>query len=98
MAVPAEGKLPSDAKPESHNGELDAETDEPVGILETQATFNDFIVWGHEALPPADDPFVKGVEEWLKFAEVVCRQVVVSASLIRIQMHSSSSQPIEDRK
>jgi ribonuclease H2 subunit C len=66
MAVPTERKLPSDTKSESD------ENGESVGILETQGTFNDFIVWGHETLPAADDTFVKGVEEWLKFAEVVC--------------------------
>lgn len=48
------------------------ELDEPVKILEKQATFDEFVVWGHEAVPAADDPFVKGVEEWIKFAEVVC--------------------------
>ena len=30
------------------------------------------MVWGHEILPAADDTFVKGVEEWVRFAETVC--------------------------
>lgn len=41
-------------------------------ILETQGTFEDMMVWGHEHLPAADDVFVKGVEEWVRFAETVC--------------------------
>lgn len=51
---------------------MDSDSEEPVKVLEKQATFNEFVVWGHEVLPAADDPFVKGVEEWLKFAEAVC--------------------------
>jgi ribonuclease H2 subunit C len=49
----------------------DAEQEEPVKILEKQATFDDYMVWGHELAPAADDSFVKGVEEWLKLAEAV---------------------------
>lgn len=48
-----------------------AELEEPVKILEMQGTFDDMIVWGHEVLPAADDPYVKGVEEWVRFAETV---------------------------
>ncbi|KAL3467416.1 ribonuclease H2 non-catalytic subunit-domain-containing protein [Aspergillus heterothallicus] len=51
--------------------EVDGERDDPVKVLEKQATFNDFVVWAHETIPPADDPFVKGVEEWVKFAEAM---------------------------
>jgi ribonuclease H2 subunit C len=40
-------------------------------------TFEDLVVWGHEALPAADDTFVKGVEEWLQFAEAVCSFVFI---------------------
>ena len=49
----------------------DAEPEEPIKILEKQATFGDFMVWDHEAVPAADDPYVKGVEEWVKLAKVV---------------------------
>lgn len=50
----------------------DAEPEEQVKVLEKQNEFNEFMVWGHEAVPAADDAFVKGVEEWIKLAEVVC--------------------------
>jgi ribonuclease H2 subunit C len=50
----------------------EAEAEEPVKILETEGTFDEIVVWGHEALPAADDTFVKGVEEWLQFADAVC--------------------------
>ncbi|EED21965.1 conserved hypothetical protein [Talaromyces stipitatus ATCC 10500] len=45
--------------------------EEPVKILESQATFDQFVVWGHENLPAADDTFVKGVNEWIKLAEAM---------------------------
>jgi ribonuclease H2 subunit C len=49
----------------------ETESEEPVKVLETQGTFDEVMVWGHEILPAADDTFVKGVEEWVRFAEMV---------------------------
>jgi ribonuclease H2 subunit C len=60
----------------------DGERDEPVKVLEKQATFQEFVVWGHEALPTADDPFIKGVEEWIQFAEAVCIFFILIFDLI----------------
>ncbi|KLJ12032.1 hypothetical protein EMPG_12867 [Blastomyces silverae] len=40
-------------------------------IVEKQGSFSDFMVWDHEKLPAADDPFVKGVSEWIRFAEAM---------------------------
>ncbi|GKZ77388.1 hypothetical protein AnigIFM56816_010687 [Aspergillus niger] len=44
--------------------------EEPVKVLEKQGTFDEYVVWGHEFVPAADETFVKGVEEWIKLAEV----------------------------
>lgn len=49
----------------------EGENNKSVKLLEKQATFGDYVVWGHEVIPAADDSFVKGVEEWVKFAELV---------------------------
>lgn len=46
---------------------------EPVKVLEEAASFEEMVVWGHEVLPGSDDPYVKGVEEWIAFAEAVSR-------------------------
>jgi ribonuclease H2 subunit C len=62
--------MPKVTNSESTNEE--GEQDEPVKVLEKQTTFDEYVVWGHEAIPAADDTFVKGVEEWVKFAEAVC--------------------------
>ncbi|KAL4754465.1 hypothetical protein BDW72DRAFT_166226 [Aspergillus terricola var. indicus] len=49
----------------------EGEHNKPVKLLEKQATFGEYVVWGHEVIPAADDSFVKGVEEWVQFAEVM---------------------------
>ena len=35
------------------------------------ASFDKIVLWGHESLVEGHDPFVKGVEEWIGFAEAV---------------------------
>jgi ribonuclease H2 subunit C len=47
------------------------EKPEQVKILQLTATFNEVMLWGHDMLPAADDPFVKGIEEWIAFAEAI---------------------------
>ncbi|KAJ9192169.1 hypothetical protein DTO164E3_8505 [Paecilomyces variotii] len=73
VAMPTDRVLhpKTNRKAELQNGEQDGELEEPIKVLETQATFDEFVVWGHEIMPAADDPFVKGVEEWIKFAEAM---------------------------
>ena len=46
---------------------------EPVRILESTAHFNEVVVWGHDQTPDKDDVFVRGVEEWLAFADAIHR-------------------------
>ena len=48
---------------------------EEAQALEEVASFDKIVLWGHESLVEGDDPFVKGVEEWIGFAEAVspCR-------------------------
>lgn len=47
------------------------EPPEPVKILDELSGFDEVVVWGHDHLPAMDDPFVKGVEEWIAFAEAL---------------------------
>ena len=72
--TPTDQILPSSRRPGSNaEGEdVDAGPEEPVKVLEKQGTFDEITVWGHEILPAADDAYVKGVEEWVRFAETVC--------------------------
>jgi hypothetical protein len=66
-------KLPKEPQASEEEEELDDnEQPEDVGILEEQAEFDEVVVWGHEALPDENtDPYVRGVEEWIAFAEQV---------------------------
>lgn len=56
--------------------DVDAEKsdlDVPLGALETQADFAEMVIWGHESIAEASsDPYVRGVDEWIKLAEQVC--------------------------
>ena len=54
--------------------EDEEDEDEPdVKIMEEQSEFNDLMLWGHEALPDDNvDPYVRGMEEWIAFADQVC--------------------------
>jgi hypothetical protein len=65
-------KLPKDPQ-SSEEEELDEnEQIEDIGILQEQAEFDEILVWGHETLPDeTSDPYVRGVEEWIFFAEQV---------------------------
>lgn len=41
--------------------------------MDETASFDELISWGHEVMPnQTTDPFVKGLEEWVGFAERVC--------------------------
>ncbi|KAJ5990122.1 hypothetical protein N7522_010329 [Penicillium canescens] len=72
VATPTDRVLPSSQQvPNDDDEVVEVEPEEPVKILEMNGTFEDLVVWGHEALPTADDTFVKGVEEWLQFAEAM---------------------------
>ena len=51
--------------------EEEEEPPEPVKILEQSSTFEDIVVWGHDVVPTNEDPFVKGIEEWISFAEAI---------------------------
>lgn len=42
-----------------------------VQILETNGTFDQVVIWAHEAVPEGEDVYVKGIEEWIGFAESV---------------------------
>jgi ribonuclease H2 subunit C len=44
-----------------------------VKVMENKASFDEVVVWGHELLPEDGDEYVKGIEEWITFAEAVRR-------------------------
>ncbi|ROW09850.1 hypothetical protein VMCG_02347 [Cytospora schulzeri] len=53
--------------------DVDTEDEVPLGALETKTEFDEMMIWGHESMADAaSDPYVRGVEEWIKVAEQVC--------------------------
>ena len=55
---------------EEENAELNG--DDELKDLQAVGTFNEILLWDHEQTVPDDDAFVKGVGEWIHFAEAVC--------------------------
>lgn len=75
LATPTTRTLPTSnpiAPEEEADDDEEEEEEEPTKILEQTSTFDEFVVWSHERVPvSSEDPFMKGVEEWVRFAEVV---------------------------
>lgn len=76
---PPEPRAPRPDEPEVVD--LDAEDEMPLGALDTKAEFDEMVIWGHESMADTSDPYVRGIEEWMKVAEKVrlaCRWKVYS--------------------
>ena len=56
--------------PEEEDREL-GEKPVEVKMMEQTASFDEMMVWGHEVVLEGDDVYVKGVREWMAFAETV---------------------------
>ena len=44
---------------------------EEVTVLNEVGSFQNLFVWNHESMVDGDDAFVKGLNEWIGFAEAV---------------------------
>jgi GTP cyclohydrolase III len=54
------------------NGSQDEDKAEE-SLMEELADFDEFVIWGHVALPDeTTDPYLRAIEEYTAFAEVVC--------------------------
>lgn len=56
---------------EADDDESEEELPEPVKIIEKVSSFEEMTIWGHDHVPSAEDDFIKGVEEWIAFAEAI---------------------------
>lgn len=65
--------LPKASASSPQNDDEDAEEAPEVKVMDEQAEFDEIMLWGHEALPDEMmDSYVRGVDEWIGFAEQVC--------------------------
>ena len=70
------------------------EQSEPVKVLEAVGKFDEVLVWKQDNLPATDDPFVKGAEEWIVFANAVCHPSYDPHwLLIIVQIHGRDDKP-----
>ena len=59
----------------SHAYTNDSQEEEEAGggSMDELADFDEFVIWGHVALPDeTTDPYLRAIEEYTAFAEVVC--------------------------
>lgn len=76
--------------------DLEEEEEVPLGGLETQAEFDELVIWGHESMAEAaSDPYARGVEEWMHLSAKVCWRLggltvfnFARDMLTRMQIHS----------
>lgn len=65
--------------------DLDAEDELPLGALETQAEFDEMLIWGHESMAEAgSDPYARGVGEWIRLSSRVCETPSSMQTLVLI--------------
>lgn len=52
--------------------EEEADVSEDTFAVEEVSTFDSVMIWNHETVPESsEDPYIKGVEEWIGMAEAV---------------------------
>ena len=60
--------------PSPHLDDEDEDEDEKeieVKVIEEVGEWDSIMVWGHEAVMDEEDPYVRGVEEWVGFSAAV---------------------------
>jgi ribonuclease H2 subunit C len=81
---------PQTRKEEHEEGGVDAEDDEEddeklvdIMAVEELASFEEIVVWNHQFTPAeTEDPYVRGVQEWMGLAEAVCEDISYDSSAV----------------
>jgi ribonuclease H2 subunit C len=63
---------PSMPIPGDEDGADNAPKEIETLVMDQHARFEEIMIWEHEAVPEGTDVYVKGIEEWIGFAEAVC--------------------------
>lgn len=67
-----------------------------VKVVDEQSEFDEIMLWGHEATPDElADPYTRGMEEWIAFAEAVLSPSLCPSSYANVafsQIHSYSNE------
>ena len=59
------------AKQQAEDEEEDEFDEDQVETISAIGSFDEITLWGHDTGVPEDDSFVKGIGEWISFAETV---------------------------
>jgi ribonuclease H2 subunit C len=57
--------------PAGDSDDEDEEAEEPPKMLKTVSQIKEMIVWDHDHQPATDDAFLKGVNEFIAFADAI---------------------------
>ena len=103
--VRQEGSRPrvpeEDMAEEEEDGAVGGGEEPEVRVMETRGTFDEVTVWGHEMAPEDGDEYVKGIREWIGFAEAVSLVALLvtwqTPRLTVTDTWSAFSQPQSDR-
>lgn len=68
-------QINSEKNNSSNDNEDDEDEDEKpaeVKLAEEVGSFDEITIWSHESMPlETDDPYLKGVQEWMAFAKAM---------------------------
>ena len=73
---PKNSKKPSNQEEMAEVIEIQDDSDDQLetGAMQGKATFDELMIWNHESLAnSSEDPYLRGMEEWISFAEQVCQ-------------------------
>ena len=61
---------------EEEKGEREEEQ-EDMTVMNEIGSFDNLLLWNHESMINEDDTFVKGLSEWIRFAEAVSHPFLI---------------------
>lgn len=64
-------KTASQSTDKGYLEEEEGEEQEEVAVLNEVGSFDRVVIWNHESMVDGDDAFVKGLDEWVVFAEAM---------------------------
>ena len=79
-------------------GEEGEEEQEEATLLKEVGSFEKIVVWNHESMVNGDDAFVKGVSEWIDFAEAVSSLPITHSELMTVADKTHRLDPCTSRE
>lgn len=71
IVLKATNKIIIEPSPMVSEEDEESEMPDPIKIVDEVSSIQDMVIWGHDQVPASDNTFVRGVEEWITFAEAI---------------------------